>query len=223
MMPVGIPEAALCTERIIGRKGKGELVRVAKADLQEGTARIVLPLRQSNLIAALWCRAFGPELNRKVSFTQIDLGTTVDVGVIACKVQGRSRRQGGRLSRAFAICHYAAFMYPAEVLGDDALWAQVKPFVERSYGEREGPLLAAQWQACLDYDITGRLPHCQVPLHVIAFSEDLQTPPRHGRRVAELAPNGHFHLLEGLGHCSAFGHKPEVVNACIAGIIGGYP
>jgi len=54
------------------------------------------------------------------------------------------RRQGGQLSRAFALCHYAAFMYPSEVLGDDELWAKVKPFVERSYGAREGPLLAAQ-------------------------------------------------------------------------------
>ena len=132
------------------------------------------------------------------------------------------RRQGGQLSRAFALCHYAAFMYPSEVLGDDELWAKVKPFVERSYSEREGLLLAAQWQACLDYDITERLPHCQVPLHVIAFAEDLQTPSRHGRRVAALAPQGHFHLLEGLGHCSLAGHRPEQVNACLQQILERY-
>ena len=73
------------------------------------------------------------------------------------------RRRGGRLSREFAVCHYAAFMYPSEVLGDDKLWTKVRPFVDRSYGEREGQFLAAQWQACIDYDITGRLPQCQVP------------------------------------------------------------
>lgn len=132
------------------------------------------------------------------------------------------RRQGGRLSRDFAICHYAAFMYPSEVLGDDELWAKVKPFVDRSYGEREGPFLAAQWQACIDYDITGQLPQCQVPLHVIAFSEDMQTPQQHGRRVADLAPQGHFHLLQGLGHLSLVGHRPEQVNDCIRRILVDY-
>jgi 3-oxoadipate enol-lactonase len=132
------------------------------------------------------------------------------------------RRQGGRLTRDFAICHYAAFMYPSEVLGDDSLWAKVRPFVERSYGDREGQFLAAQWQACIDYDITGRLPQCSVPVHVIGFSEDMQTPQQHGRRVAELIPKGHFHLLEGLGHVSMAGHRPDEVNACIRQILGGY-
>ena len=67
-----------------------------------------------------------------------------------------------------------------------------------------------------------RLPHCEVPIHVVAFSQDLQTPPSRGRVVAEAAKHGHFHLLEGLGHFSLFGHKPDVVNACIRGIIDSY-
>jgi 3-oxoadipate enol-lactonase len=132
------------------------------------------------------------------------------------------RRQGGRLSREFAIHHYAAFMYPAEVIGDDKLWAEIRPLVERSYGEREGQFLAAQWQACIDYDATERLPQCQVPIHVIAFSEDMQTPVPHGRRVAKLAPKGHFHLLDGLGHVSMAGHRAEEVNSCIRQIIESY-
>jgi hypothetical protein len=37
--------------------------------------------------------------------------------------------------------------------------------------------------------------------------------------VAELAADGHFHLLEGLGHGSAFGHRPDAVNACVHGIL----
>ena len=55
-----------------------------------------------------------------------------------------------------------------------------------------------------------------------AFSEDLQTPPRHGRRVAELAPLGHFHLLEGLGHCSLTGHRSAQGNACIQQLLESY-
>jgi ABC-type taurine transport system substrate-binding protein len=56
-------------------------------------------------------------------------------------------------------------------------------------------------------------------MHVIAFSEDCQAPAPLGRRVAELAGNGHFHLLQGLGHVSCEVHKPEVVNAKIREII----
>jgi pimeloyl-ACP methyl ester carboxylesterase len=82
--------------------------------------------------------------------------------------------------------------------------------------------LAAQWQACIDYDATERLPQCQVPIHVIAFSEDMQTPVPHGRRVAKLAPKGHFHLLDGLGHVSMAGHRAEEVNNCIRQIIESY-
>ena len=83
-------------------------------------------------------------------------------------------------------------------------------------------MLAAQWQACVEYDALDRLPHCEIPIHVVAFSQDLQTPPSRGRVVAEAAKHGHFHLLEGLGHFSLFGHKPDVVNACLREIIDSY-
>jgi hypothetical protein len=55
---------------------------------------------------------------------------------------------------------------------------------------------------------------------VISFSLDAQGSWRNGQRVADLAPDGHFYLLEGLGHCSAFGHRPDEVNSCIDRIIG---
>ena len=129
------------------------------------------------------------------------------------------RLGGGHLPRDFAVHHYGAFMYPSEVIGDDALWARLRPFVERSYGDRDGPSLAAQWQACIEFDVSDRLPACNVPIHVIGFSQDMQAPPPFGRRAADLAGDGHFHLLEGLGHLSLVGHRPEVVNDCILRII----
>ena len=132
------------------------------------------------------------------------------------------RREGGQLSRPFATAHYGVFMYPTEVLGDDELWAQLRPLVERDYGERDGEGLAAQWEACVEFDSLERLPGCRVPLHVIAFSHDVQTPVARGKLVADTAADGHLHVLEGLGHCSAFGHKPDVVNACIREIVDGY-
>ena len=131
------------------------------------------------------------------------------------------RRAGVELPPAFATTHYAMQYFPAEVLGDDELWARIKPFVEADFGERDGAMLAAQWQACLDFDSTELLPRIRVPVHAVAFSEDVQTPPARVREVAELAADGHFHLLEGLGHGSAFGHRPEDVNDCIRAILSG--
>ena len=131
-------------------------------------------------------------------------------------------REGGQLSEAFATTHYAAFYYPSEVLGDDELWSKLRPYLASNYERRDGTLLAAQWQACQEFDSLERLPHCDVPLHVFAFSHDVQTPPARGRLVADTAGNGHFHLFEGLGHGSIFGHKPDVVNAAIRSVIDPY-
>ena len=132
------------------------------------------------------------------------------------------RRQGGKLGGPMAIAHYGVLMYPPEVLADAELWAKVRPFVAASYAERDPEMLAAQWQACIDFDVLDRLPGCRVPIHVIGFSHDVQAPWPHGKLVAEAAPKGHFHLLEGLGHLSMSGHKPAVVNACIRDIIDRY-
>jgi pimeloyl-ACP methyl ester carboxylesterase len=131
------------------------------------------------------------------------------------------RRAGQTLPPAFATAHYAMQYYPAEVLGDDEAWARIRPFVETDFGDRDGLMLAAQWQACLDYDSTELLPKIQVPIHAVAFSQDVQTPPQRVREVADLAADGHFHVLSGLGHGSAFGHRPDVVNGCIADILEG--
>jgi pimeloyl-ACP methyl ester carboxylesterase len=122
------------------------------------------------------------------------------------------RREGGVLPPDFAAFHYAAFSYPSEVLGNDELWAKIQARVSGNYGHRDGEMLAAQWQACIDFDVVDRLPGCQVPIHVIAFGEDCQVPAPLGRRAAALAGNGHFHLLPGLGHVSCEVHKPEIVN-----------
>ena len=131
------------------------------------------------------------------------------------------RRQGGTLPPAFATAHYAMQYFPADALGDDAIWERIKPLVAAGFADRDGAMLAAQWQACLDYDSGRCCPRSQVPIHAIAYSEDVQTPPQRVREVAELAADGHFHLLQGLGHGSAFGHRPDVVNQRLRAIIDG--
>jgi pimeloyl-ACP methyl ester carboxylesterase len=134
----------------------------------------------------------------------------------------RLHATGGGLPGDFATAHYALCYYPAEVLGDDALWAELRSFIATDFEGRDGALLAAQWQACLDYDSSGLLPRITRPIHAVAFSEDVQTPPQRVREVADLAADGHFHLLQGLGHGSAFGHRPDVVNAAVREIVSGY-
>jgi pimeloyl-ACP methyl ester carboxylesterase len=129
------------------------------------------------------------------------------------------RRDGRELPPAFATAHYAMQYYPAEVLGDDELWARIKPSVQADFADRDGAMLAAQWQACLDFESSDLLPNVAAPIHAVAFSQDVQTPPARVREVAELAADGHFHLLEGLGHGSAFGHRPDEVNACVRAIL----
>ena len=129
---------------------------------------------------------------------------------------------GIALPSDFSVIHYATLSYPAEVLGDDDLWRTCRPYVANAYDDRDPKLLAAQWQACLEYDSLDRLPDCMVPMHVIAFDQDVQCPPSRGRVVAEAAGNGHFHLLEGMGHFSIFGHRPAAVTKCIADIIARY-
>jgi pimeloyl-ACP methyl ester carboxylesterase len=131
------------------------------------------------------------------------------------------RRLGGTLPPAFATAHYAMQYFPADALGDDATWERIKPLVAADFADRDGAMLAAQWQACLDYDSGPLLPQIQVPIHAIAFSQDVQTPPQRVREVAELAADGHFHLLADLGHGSAFGHRPDVVNERLRAIVDG--
>ena len=178
---------------------------------------VLIGLSMGSLITQEVCLSY-PELVR----VGIAMGTAAEAPGFPgewMRAEVEFRRQGGSLPEDFAVTHYGVFMYPSEVIGDPELWAKVRPVVAGAYGRRTGADLAAQWEGCVDFDSVSRLPGCQVPLHVIGFSQDVQAPPALGRRVAELAPKGEFHLLEGLGHCSLFGHRPEVVNQCIAEIL----
>ncbi len=111
------------------------------------------------------------------------------------------RKAGGSLTGLMGICHYAAMLHPADELGDEATWEVLKQQYANFEGENERSLIG-QWDACDTFDVLDRLPGCTVPLHVVGFAEDVQAPPQYGELVAELAPTGHFHLLEGHGHCS---------------------
>jgi len=56
-------------------------------------------------------------------------------------------------------------------------------------------------------------------MHVISFSEDVQTAPAMCKVVSDLAPKGVFHELPGLGHVSMTRHKPGIVAAKLREIL----
>ena len=82
--------------------------------------------------------------------------------------------------------------------------------------------LIPQWEPCVLFDQTERLPECRVPMHVIAFEEDVQAVPQDGEEVADLVPGAELHLFPGMGHCSIYGHTHDVLNPFIAGLVQRY-
>ncbi len=131
------------------------------------------------------------------------------------------RREGRSIDGMMATCHYAAFAYPTAALGDPEVWARVKAAYSVRFGERAPEDLIAQWQACLDYDGRAALRRCEVPMHVVAFAQDMQTPPAMCREVSDLARRGVFHEVPGLGHVSHARHAPDTVASLLHGIIAG--
>jgi pimeloyl-ACP methyl ester carboxylesterase len=133
------------------------------------------------------------------------------------------RRAGGELVGLLGATHYLAFLYPASALADPELYPQLRDGTLEwlGTGDNEESLIA-QWDACCTFDCRDALPACQVPLHVFAFSEDLQAPAASGREVVQLAGNARLHEFDGLGHCSLYGHAQDVVNAEMQRVLDQY-
>ena len=133
------------------------------------------------------------------------------------------RKAGGRLDGMMAVTHYAAMYYPARVLGDRELWPKLRDELLEYYEtDTNEESLIAQWEPCVRFDQRDRLPDCRVPLHVIAFDQDVQAVPQDGEEVAALAPNAELRLFEGMGHLSIYGHTHDVLNPFIKGIVERY-
>ncbi len=121
------------------------------------------------------------------------------------------RKEGVRLPDYFLAPHYAVYAFPAKALHDPELWEQIKASYTERFRDRDPQDTIDQWEACLEFDCREGLKNCPVPIHVVAFSEDVQTAPSMCKVVSDLAPNGVFHEIPGLGHVSMTRHKPEIV------------
>lgn len=133
------------------------------------------------------------------------------------------RKRGGTLDGMMGVTHYASMLYPARALGDRELWPRLKELLLEwiESGDNEESLLP-QWDASLRFDQRERLPSVRVPVHVIAFAEDVQAPPQDGEELAGLIPTSEFHLLPGMGHGSWYGHAHREINPYIEGILRRY-
>lgn len=129
------------------------------------------------------------------------------------------RKAGITLPDYFLAPHYAPFAFPAKALHDPEFWAEIRPAYTERFANRDPKDLIDQWQACLDFDCREGLTVCEVPMHVIAFSEDVQTAPSMCKLVSDLAPRGVLHEIPGLGHVSMARHMPGVVAAKIREIV----
>ncbi len=133
------------------------------------------------------------------------------------------RKAGIELPGYFLAPHFAVYAFPAKALGDPKLWAEIKPAYTERFAGRDPKDLIDQWEACLDFDCREDLKTCPVPMHVISFSEDVQTPPAMCKVVSDLAPGGVFHEIRGLGHVSMTRHQPGVVATKLRAILSNDP
>jgi pimeloyl-ACP methyl ester carboxylesterase len=133
------------------------------------------------------------------------------------------RKAGGTLGGMMGVTHYAAMLYPASALGDRELWPKLKALMLEwmDSGENEASLVP-QWDASLRFDQREALRSVRVPVHVLAFAEDVQAPPQDGAEVAELVPGAKLHRMKGMGHGSWYGHAHERLNPYIERILRGY-
>ena len=129
------------------------------------------------------------------------------------KAEINLRKTGIELPTDFLAPHYAVYAFPAKALHDPRLWEEIKSSYTYRFANRDPDDLIAQWEACLEFDCRDALRTCEVPMHVISFSEDVQTAPSMCKVVSDLTPKGVFHEIPGLGHVSMVRHKPEAVAA----------
>ena len=58
-----------------------------------------------------------------------------------------------------------------------------------------------------------------VPVHVIAFDQDVQAPPQVGAELAAMIPGAELCLLAGMGHGSWCGHAHDEINPFVERLV----
>jgi len=79
-------------------------------------------------------------------------------------------------------------------------------------------VLLGDFGACSTFDVRARLGEVRAPALVLCGSEDLLSPPKYVRALAEGLPNARFELLSGAGHMLPM-EEPEATAAAIASFL----
>lgn len=74
--------------------------------------------------------------------------------------------------------------------------------------------------ACDRFDLTARLSEIACPVQVLAAEQDLLTPLKYSRLLADRIPDARFAAIPGAGHIVPL-ERPETVNRLIRGFIAG--
>jgi pimeloyl-ACP methyl ester carboxylesterase len=115
-----------------------------------------------------------------------------------------------------AVVKAMQFLSP-RTLDDDAAMADWLDLFEMTM--QQGPGLRAQLALEPMPDRLEAYREIAVPCHVIAFADDVVTPPSAGRELAEAIPAASFELVEGAGHYGYL-ERPETVNDSVLKFFG---
>jgi len=72
--------------------------------------------------------------------------------------------------------------------------------------------------AAKTFEAVDRLPSVSAPVHVIAGAEDIFTPPRYSRQIADLVPGARLSIMPDVGH-GMFWEATDAFNDLVAGFI----
>jgi pimeloyl-ACP methyl ester carboxylesterase len=81
-------------------------------------------------------------------------------------------------------------------------------------------MFARQSDAAIGFDALDRLSGLSCPVHVVAGEEDILTPLRFSRQIAEAVPGARLTVLPEVGH-GMFWETPEAFNAALIGFLAG--
>jgi pimeloyl-ACP methyl ester carboxylesterase len=81
-----------------------------------------------------------------------------------------------------------------------------------------------QWDADLELDTIDRVGGIEAPTLVVVGEQDLLTPPRQAKAVADAIPKARFELVTGPGssHCLHI-ERPGDLVGIVTGFLGEYP
>ncbi|WP_030687142.1 alpha/beta fold hydrolase [Streptomyces sp. NRRL B-1347] len=119
---------------------------------------------------------------------------------------------GVRLPARYAAAMRALKSLSPRTLNDDSGLTDWLDLFELS--AHPGPGQRAQYEISKLDDRLAAYRGIRVPCHVIAFADDLVTPPQLGREVADAVPDATFELVAGCGHYGYL-EDPATVNKSI--------